>query len=103
MSWQRTISGSTFALECHESLDTKSGSKTTVGGTKMPHYQFMSYCVFPAGHLPAPLPQPQNSRWQPDRWHGLSIGPRPTQGNSQEAWSRCVAHRAHAVHVAVVT
>lgn len=81
MSWQRTISGSTFARERHESLYTKSGSQTTVGGTKMasregPDYQFMSYRVFPAGHLPAPLPHPQNSRWQPDRWHGLSVGPR---------------------------
>lgn len=79
MSWQRTVSGSTFALERHESLYTKSGSQTTVGGTKMassegPYYQFTvtPYCVFPAGHLPAPLPHPQNSRWQPDRWHGLS-------------------------------
>lgn len=68
-----------------------------------PYYQFMSYCVFPAGHLPALLPHPQNSRWQPDRWRGLSIGPRPTQGNTQEAWSGCLAHRAPTVHVAVVS
>lgn len=49
MSWQRTISGSIFGLECHESLYTKSGSKTKVGGRKTAstegsEHQFMSYC-----------------------------------------------------------